>query len=472
MIGREKEQRTLLDILGSDQSEFVAVFGRRRVGKTFLVQETLGKDLLFRHTGIANCSMREQLEHFRDSLVEAGLPPLEVPKSWLAAFQSLKKLVAGSRRKRKVLFIDELPWMDAHKSRFVSALEGFWNGWAAARKDVVLVVCGSATSWIVEKILRNRGGLHNRVTRTIRLEPFTLRECERYAESRRLNLTRRQIAALYMVFGGVPFYWRHVEKGLSPDQAVDRLFFAPGAELRGEYETLFRSLFKREAPHVRIIEALARAERGSTRNEIIAATGLADTGAFAKHLEELEQCGFVRRYDLPGRRTRGALWQLVDNFALFHLRFVAGRRGQDPAFWSRSAESGARRDWEGRAFERLCLLHVPQLRKALGISGVLTGVYAWRGEARDGLRGAQIDLVLDRNDGIVNLCEMKFSSAPFSIDGRYADTLRNKRELFRLTTGTRKALHLTFVTSAGLRRNANANDVQYEATLDDLFADA
>ena len=471
MVGREKERNILLEALHSDQSEFVAVYGRSRVGKTFLVEETFGDSFVFRHAGLASCPQKEQLEHFRDSLVEAGLPPMPVPRSWLAAFQHLKKLVAASRRKRKVLFVDELPWMDAHKSRFVPALEGFWNGWAAARRDVVLVVCGSATSWIVDKILRDRGGLHNRVTRSIRLEPFTLRECELFAASRRLVLTRRQIAALYMVFGGVPFYWRHLARGLSPDQDVDRLFFAPGAELRGEYETLFRSLFKREAQHVRIVEALAKKGTGLTRNEIVAAAGLADTGALTKKLEELEQCGFVRRYDLPGRKVRGAIWQLVDNFCLFHVRFVAGRRGQDPAFWSRIAGTGVRRDWEGRAFERLCLLHVPQLRKALGVSGVLTGVYAWRAEARDGLRGAQIDLVLDRADGVANLCEMKFSEDAFSIDRRYAETLRNKRELFRLDTGTRKALHLTFVTCVGLRRNAWANDVQSEATLDDLFAD-
>ncbi len=471
MIGREKEQSILIESLESDQSEFVAVYGRRRVGKTFLVQETLGRSLLFRHAGIANSTQREQLEHFRNSLVEAGMPPMRSPKTWLEAFQHLKTLVAGSNKKRKVLFIDELPWMDAHKSRFVPALEGFWNGWAAARKDVVLVVCGSATSWIIDKILRNRGGLHNRVTHSIRLDPFTLLECERFAESRRLALTRRQIAQLYMVLGGVPFYWRHLIKGLSPDQNIDRLFFEPGAELKGEYETLFRSLFKRESPHVRIVESLARKGKGLTRNEILAATGLADTGAFSKHLEELEQCGFIRRYDLPGRKVRGAIWQLIDNFTLFHHHFVAGRRGLDPAFWSRMAGAGERHDWEGRAFERLCLLHVAQIRKALGISGVLTGVYAWRAEGRNGLRGAQIDLVLDRADGVANLCEMKFCDGPFSVDRRYAETLRNKRDLYRLDTGTRKALHLTLVTSAGLRRNAYANDIQSEATLDNLFAE-
>ena len=471
MVGREKEIARLNQIYDSDESEFVAVYGRRRVGKTYLVREVFANRILFMHTGRANAAMKQQLAAFRASLQEQGLancPPLG---SWLEAFQELKRLINSSGALRKVLFIDELPWLDTPKSGFLSELEGFWNQWASARKDIVLVVCGSATSWIINKVLRNRGGLHNRVTAQIPLEPFTLGECERYAVSRGMAPSRAEIVEYYMVLGGIPYYWRFLDKGLSLSQNIDALFFASGAPLRLEFSELYSSLFRHEEPYVRIVSALGRRRVGLGREEISEETGLASNGRLTGLLEELEQCGFIRKYRAFGLRRREAIYQLIDNFTLFYFQFMQGNHGGDVNFWSNSINSHVRLAWEGLAFERVCLQHVRQIKAALGISGVLTEVSSWRRppSANEG-RGAQIDLVIDRADRLVNLCEMKFSGDEYAIDDAEEKRLRNRRAAFIEETGTRKGCHVTMVTTYGIKRNRHSGIIQSQVTMDQLFA--
>ena len=471
MVGRKKEIKMLRNAAESKCSEFVAVYGRRRVGKTFLVRETFNSNFTFQHSGVANSGTKIQLERFRRSLVESGHAKCPVLKTWFQAFDELKSVVASSSAGKKILFIDEMPWMDKPNANFIPALENFWNAWASARKDVVLIVCGSATSWMLNKVIHGRGGLHNRVTVRIPLRPFSLSECEVLAESMGLEATRYQLVQYYMALGGVPYYWNYLQSGLSVAQNMDMLFFAGDDRLEGEFAELFASLFSKDAPYVRIVEALCSRRMGLVREEIAQATGLSNSGTLTRYLSELEQCGFVRKYRMGGRRVRDAIYQLVDNFSLFHFRFVRENADGDPLFWSGSVDKPVLLSWQGLSFELVCLEHVEQIKRALQIGGVHSLNYAWRCEhpQDDAERGAQIDLVIDRDDGIVNLCEMKFAAKEYAITADDDASMRNKRTAFKRETKSRKAVHFTYVTSFGLAKNRYAGEVQSEVTLDDLF---
>ena len=452
MIGREKERKALEDALDSEYSEFVAVYGRRRVGKTFLVRETFNYTFTFQHSGLARSGMKRQLKAFAGSLKDAGLVVRAMPKD--------------SSDEKKIVFIDEMPWMDTPKSGFVPALENFWNGWASARKDVLLIVCGSATSWIINKILRNRGGLHNRVTVEIPLSPFTLRECEMHSESRRLGLSRRQIVELYMALGGIPYYWNLLERGLSPAQNLDALFFARNGRLRMEYSELYSSLFKNPVPYEKIVAELGRRGMGLTREEIATAVGVSESGTLTRYLEELEQCGFIRKYPVLGKRNKGSVFQLVDCYTLFYFKVVAAVGGRGENFCTLSADSSFVSVWEGLAFERVCLLHVGEIKRALQIGGVVSDVAPWRSSGEERV---QIDMLIDRRDGVINLCEMKFSREAYELSAEELERMQRRRRVFKTETGTRKAVHLTMVVSPELRQNSHSKDLQSVVCLDDLF---
>lgn len=469
MIGRQKEQEELARLYNSDESEFVAVYGRRRVGKTYLIRETFEGRMTFTHTGKANGSTAVQLAHFQQSLKDFGAGRIARPKTWGDAFNELRNLLEKSEVKRKVVFIDEMPWLDTQRSNFLSALDSFWNEWASARKDVLLIVCGSAAAWMVKNLFRNRGGLHNRVTARIALQPFSLGECEEYAQERGLSMSRSDLAECYMILGGIPYYWRGLLRGLSLPQNIDRLCFEDGAPLKGEFDELYKSLFRNGKTYEKVVTALARKKAGMTRNEIIEATGDGLKGTLTDVLSSLEHSGFVRCYRSIGKRKREAIYQLIDNFTLFHFRFLDGVTN-DPNFWQATSLSPTRAAWRGLAFERLCLQHVKQIKTALGIAGIHVESYSWS-HAKDDLvpEGAQIDLLLDRSDGVINVCEMKFSTDKYVIDARGEEDLRRKLAVFQAVTGTRKALHVTMVTSFGLLRNSHCGRVQSQVTLDDLF---
>ena len=468
MVGRIAEQAELRALLDNSESVFAAVYGRRRVGKTYLVRKTFGNHFAFDHVGLSSGKMSDQLESFRNSLIAHGHRKCPVLKSWIGAFEELKKLLDRGKSTQKIVFIDELPWMDTSKSRFIPAFEHFWNSWAAWRNDIVLIVCGSATSWLLNKVINSKGGLHNRVTKRIRLEPFTLAECEQLSAEKGLALDRHQIAECYMVFGGVAYYWSLLEKGLSVAQNIDRLFFSQNGALRGEYQELYKSLFRVPEPYERIVCALGTRKVGMTRSAVAEAAGLNDNGALTKYLEELEQCGFVRKYLAFGKIGKDALFQLVDNFTLFYFCFrTAIQRGAEN-YWLEKLDAQSHVVWTGLAFERVCLLHVQQIRIALGISGVATNVCSWSGADENGRR-AQIDLLLDRNDRVITLCEMKFADEAYALTKKDIESLRHKRAAFRFATGTRRAVHLTMVTAEGLEHNSYRNEIQRELTLDDLF---
>ncbi len=471
MIGRIDEQRRLREAFESEHSEFVAVYGRRRVGKTFLIREQFNYKFTFQHTGLARTSTREQLQSFQLSLRRQGYKKAPLPGNWIEAFDMLKDLIEWSREKRKVVFIDEMPWMDAPRSSFLPALENFWNGFAAARKDVVLIACGSATSWIVRKLLKNKRGLHNRITYRIHLQPFTLNECEQYAIQRRLGMNRHQLIEGYMALGGIPYYWSLLDKSMSLALNIDRLFFSKDGELKGEYNELYASLFNHPEKYLLVIETLGRKRLGLNREEIIKEGKLESNGKLSEILEDLENCGFIRKYNMIGMKSKGALYQLTDCYTLFYFRFIHDNPANDEHFWSKSIGTGEYNNWCGLAFERVCLLHSRQIKAKLGISGIISSEYAWSAEREEGKRGAQIDLLIDRNDGVINLCEMKYSKAPFRIDANFEANLLNKRTRFIDATHTKKAVHLTMVCSQGLERNSYADEIQSLVTGGDLFAE-
>jgi len=467
MIGRATEVETLLACRDAKRPHFVVVTGRRRVGKTYLVRQAFEDDFAFYTTGLARVGRRRQLEEFAEALRRHGLPHAAVPKDWFAAFRTLRDLLEASDRPKKVVFLDELPWMDTRRSEFLSALESFWNGWASARADILLVVCGSATSWVVGNLFLNTGGLHNRVTRRIHLQPFTLAECRALLEANGVLLGATDLLEAYMVFGGIPHYLDQLDRRQSLAQNIDRLCFADGAPLGDEFDQLYSSLFAQPENHVAVIRAVGQKRRGLARGEIIAATGISDGGGLTKVLDELERSGFLRRDRGFGKAERDGLYQLSDPFSDFALRFL--RPGvADEAFWSGTDHSGARNAWRGYAFEQVCLAHLPQIKGKLGISGVATTTSSWLGQ-RDGQK-AQIDLVLARRDGVINLCEMKFADREYEITKAYADRLRQQRWAFADHAPKSAALHTTLVTPYGVKRNIHWSEVQAEVTLDDLFA--
>ena len=471
IIGRERERRILTRCETSGKPEFVAVYGRRRVGKTYLVAWHFANKFAFSVTGVSGGNMKQQLREFHMALTRHYNGDIPIPKDWPEAFALLeKKLDGDSSLGKKVLFIDELPWLDTQKSGFLSALEHFWNAFASRRPDILLIVCGSAASWIIKNLLENYGGLHNRVTETIVVEPYLLSDCEAFFRSRNISFNRQQIAEAYMILGGVPFYMDAMDRMFGLNQNIDLLFFEKNAKLSNEFDRLYRSLFRNADNHMRIVETLARDGLGMTRQELSAASGISDGGGLTKALSELEACALIKRdFDIAKKRN-GEYYKLIDFFSLFYFKYLKNRKSSDPHFWTNYLTDPAHRVWCGYAFERLCAAHVGLIKHKLGISGMVTEVYAFRSKQKKG--GAQIDLVIDRKDGVVNLCECKFTIKPYALDEKDAADLERKKEIFLMETGSKKAIHTTMITANGLVQNAYRNEIQAEITLDDLFVSA
>ena len=468
-IGREKELARLRVVLESRRSEFVAVYGRRRVGKTLLIRKAFDDKFTFKMSGIANANTPAQLQNFHTALARVQPTGKEtpVPKTWFEAFGQLSDMLEKSKVKRKVIFIDELPWFDTRRSDFVSSLEHFWNSWAAYRDDVVLVVCGSAASWMINSLIHHKGGLHNRLTEKILLSPFHLREAELLLKVQNPTLTRYQVVQIYMVTGGIPFYLQAFSGTESPVQNIERICFSPDGLLRLEFESLYRALFSTHERHIAIVRAIATKAKGLTRDEIIKISKLPDAGSTTNILDELEKSGFIRRYQPFQKKKRNSLYQLSDFYTLFYLRFIEKSDPNDSNNWVNSIDKPSHRAWSGYAFEQVCLHHIPQIKKALGVSGVVSHSSAWKSQTSE--KGAQIDLLIDRRDEVINLCEMKFSTAPFTINKSYAANLNNKIEVFNEETKNRKAVHLTMITTFGVKQNSYSHMVHRDLKMDVLF---
>ena len=470
MIGRKKEQQLLHELASSNESEFVVVYGRRRVGKTYLVRETFENDFFFSYTGIANINAKQQRMEFTKALREYGWLPKngdeDFPQTWFEAFDALRALITKANTKKKLIIsIDEMPWMDNKKSDFVPAFEKFWNGWASGQKNIMLIICGSATSWITKKIFRNIGGLYNRVTRQIALKPFTLNECRDYYNSKGIVMNTQDLIESYMIFGGIPYYLRMVEKRYSLALNVDRICFEESAPLKYEFDRLMETLFANHKKYTEILEALHSKKKGLTRETISNLINFGNGGNLTRILLELEESGFIRKYKPFGKTKNSALYRLTDSFAAFHLSFIRNVNSEN--YWSSYTDNAGHRAWSGYAFEQVCFSHIKQIKEALGISGIQTDVSSWINH--NGGKGAQIDLVIDRSDRVINICEIKFAKGPFEIDRSYDYALRDKIEIFRNVTKTRKALHLTMITTYGIKQGKYAGIVQSEVNMDELI---
>ncbi len=466
IIGRIEEIKEFQAILASNKSEFLVVYGRRRIGKTFLIREYFKDQISYHITGLADGNKQQQIDNFYTILLKNYKLKKNENKAttWLGAFEHLQQYLAKQSKKKKVVFLDELPWLATAKSDFMLALNNFWNHWASSRKDIVLIVCGSAASWIIENVLQDKGGLHNRVTRRIKLLPFTLKETELFLKKRKFNVTQYEIAKLYMCLGGIPFYLDLLNSNISIAQNIDKLFFTQNGALRNEFYELYKSLFKNATKHIAIIKIMAQKAKGMSRLDIIKYSKLPNAGSTTRILEELEESGFITKYQNFGKLSRDTVYQLTDYFTLFHFKFIAKSSTIDKGFWLKKLESPSQNTWAGLTFEHLCLQHLDNIKLRLGIHTIDTHSSVWHN------RNAQIDLIIDRKDNVITICEIKFSKEPFTIDKKYFENLQNKMAQIRQEISPTKSLQLVMITTFGLAESKYNNAiVNQNVLLQDLF---
>lgn len=466
-IGREQEIKLLHRIMDSDRAEFVAVYGRRRVGKTYLIQEFFNYNFSFFATGIIDGDKDEEMFAFTSSLIEAGYKGHR-PSTWLEAFEALQTTLSVQSKKGKcIIYIDELPCFDTPKSGFVRALGHFWNKWASLRKDVVLIVCGSATSWMIENIINDHGGLHDRTTHTLYLRQFNLSETEQYLKVSGFKWPRQMIVETYMMLGGIPFYLSLLDKQESLAQNIDRLYFQRNSELSQEYHRLYASLFKSPEPYLRIVETLGRAKEGLTRHEIATILKVPSSGTLTQQLNNLTHCDIIRKYITKVKnkpRVKEAYYQLTDLFTLFHLTFSAKLLTED--YWEQRLNTPTLNTWQGLAFEHVCMVHIGQIRHALGLDRIAVEYYSWRSKEKP---HSQIDMIIERADHLINLCEIKYSYAEYTIEASEERKFKNRVAAFIRESKTNCGILSTWITPYGLYKNEHSIEVQYEVTLDDLF---
>ena len=478
IIGREQEKRLLTNYVDSRKAEFVALYGRRRVGKTYLVRNLFEGRFAFDMTGVINGSKDEQMASFTQALRRSGMPPsVPAPTKWMEAFSILRDLLEEQPTDRPcIIFIDELPCLDTPRAGFVHALDHFWNSWGAHHRHVKLIVCGSATSWMIRNLVDSHGGLHNRLTHEIHLHQFTLCETELFLRHERFKWNRLNICQLYMITGGVPYYLSLLNNSEGLSANIDRLFFSPDGELRREYQRLYSSLFKTPEPYMDIVQLLAKHRQGLTRDEIKDKLTKGTGGYLSSLLDDLQHCDFIRHYNIREQRVKrnGGIYQLTDFYTLFYHTFCK-EPVSDPHFWSHTTRQPRQNTWNGLGFERVCMAHIPQIKQALGIDRIHTEYYAWRSRQNKDKSvanpklGAQIDLLIERSDQLINLCEMKFSNAPYAITGEEEMRMRIRQDDFVNETGAREGILLTFITTYGLRQNSHSSCIDNEVTMNDLF---
>ena len=388
--------------------------------------------------------------------------------------EAIEKVEKG---KKIILFFDEVPWLASKRSKFLNALEHFWNRYISRNKNVILIICGSSASWIIRNIINNKGGLHGRVTKKMRLLPFTLLETEEYLQSRHIELERKQIIDIYMAMGGVPKYLSYIARGKSAAQIINEVCFSLNGGLYNEFENLYKSLFENYGHHIAIVKALAKAIDGLTKDELLDKVKLASGGSSSRMIEDLVDAGFLIYMPSFNKKKSGGIYRLIDEYSLFYLTWISenskiGMESIDAEFWIKKQGTSRWNTWSGCAFESLCLKHIQKIKSALGISGISTIESGWRYLPKKAMNqpGAQIDLVIDRADKCINLCEMKYCDTEFVIDKPYVERLQNKKKVFREQTGTSKTLFTTMVTTYGAKKNTHyLSAVDSQLTMNDLF---
>jgi uncharacterized protein len=473
LVGRENEISILKEALNSPNAELIAMYGRRRVGKTYLIRTIYENDIVFEVSGLNKAPLAQQLENFSSTLSTAFKLPVDIaiPRNWLQAFRQLIKLLEPNLSTQKqVVFLDEFPWFDTPKSNFLIAFDNFWNSWASKQDNLVVVICGSAASWMIQNIVRNKGGLHNRITRRMRLMPFNLYETEVFLKNKYINLDRYQILQLFMITGGVPHYLKEAKRGESVTQIIDRVCFTNDGLLLDEFKSLYSALFDNAEKHIAIVKALAIKHTGMIRSEIMEACHLSSGGGLSKLLEELLESGFISEFTPFNKTSKDAIYKLTDEYSLFYLKFIEESKALGEGTWFNQSTGASWKSWSGFAFENICLKHPLQIKKALNILGVYSEQSAWRYVSKGEEKGTQIDLLIDRKDNCINLCELKFSITEFTIDKKYAEELAAKRRIFLAQTGTKKSVFITLISTFGVKNNAHyLNNVQNQLTMNILF---
>ncbi len=470
LIARQAECELLEQCLTSNRSEFVIICGRRRIGKTFLVDSFFNKEYDFSFVGSHKAKTHVQLRKFAKALKEYSGEKQSVFSDWYDAFDALEEYLQKlPNDRKKIIFIDEMPWIDTLRSTFVSALEDFWNGWANRRDDIILIASGSATSWMADNLISNQGGLHNRITQRINLDPFTLEDTEEFIRNTGSSWERYDILQCYMFTGGVPYYLNLLNPKLSVSQNIDKLCFDDNGVLRHEYDELYNALFTHAESYTKVVELLYHHKAGLTKAEISKLTNI--NGKKLKTiLKNLTQCDFIDEYELFGTKST-LVYRLVDFYTMFYLKFLEDKHNKDNQWWSHNIDNPGIRAWMGLAFELICMRHHLQIKKALGISGIGTSISTWKCEpdTKKDLPGAQIDMLIERSDRIIHLCEMKFSEAEYNISSDYEMRLRKRMSIFKERSKTKKTLVHTFVTTYGLGQGKHNSIVHSEVTMDDLF---
>ena len=473
LIGRERELSELQWAMESHRSEFITLYGRRRVGKTFLVRRFFNDSYCFHYVGAHRQAKKVQLQNFREALARySGNNGIPQPGNWHEAFLQLESYLETCPEQRKVIFFDEMPWMDTQGSEFVDELEYFWANWVQDRDDIVFIACGSATSWMKEKLEDNQGGLHNRITHRIYLRPFYLSECKAYLLDHGFDWDEYQILQCYMIFGGVPYYLSLLRPYLSLPENVDSLIFRRGGDLSDEFNELYSALFRKADRYIAIVRLLSTKRQGFLRSEIEKATGISG-GGLTKLLENLERCDFIVSYAQFGNKNKLTLYRLADFYTLFYFQYVENNRSRDEQYWQHHFTDRCVEAWEGFTFEEICLRHLPHIKQGLGISGMATESSSWRltAPAGNSRKGAQIDLVIKRADKIIHLIEMKFCEHTYSITKDYEERLQTRKQLFMEETGVAHGAVHTFITPLGLTRNSHTTFVHSQLTAKDLFRD-
>ena len=461
IIGRHEEIKLLEKIYQSAHSEFVAVYGRRRVGKTFLIKTFFEKKecFFFRITGQKKASMVEQIYKFTRQLEEVFFVEgirLKEPKNWDRAFELLTgRLKEKVKDKKKVvLFFDELPWLATKKSKLIQALEYYWNQYWEDMSNLTLIVCGSAASWIIDNIVNNKAGLHNRITKTMLLDPFTLLETKEYLHSLGIRYLDKQILEVYMIMGGIPFYLKEIEKGLSVPQNIDRVCFHKTGLLFSEFKNLFASLFNQASIHGKLLHVIFKSRYGMIGRKIAEKMrNVTSGGSLYKRLEELETAGFIIGIVPYGFSKKNKVYRIIDEYTLFYLSwidFVKNKLKQidrSKGYWEDKVCSQSWKIWTGYAFEDICLKHLSVIKKKLNIKSSAIAD-SWQYFLKKGSKeeGAQIDLLFDRNDGVITICEIKYHTPSYLFNKEEAHKLQSKVKVFKKVTKTTKQIQLALIT--------------------------
>ncbi len=482
IVGREKEVKILDKVWKSKDAEFVAVYGRRRVGKTHLIREYFSdKGIYLEASGAKDKPLKKQLENFMKAISRTffnGMP-LQTPQSWDKAFELLtKELVNTPKSKKAIIFLDELPWMATKKSGMLQSLDYYWNLHWSKIPNLILIACGSAASWILEKLIYAKGGLHKRITRKILLEPYNLKETQEFLNSLSVKTNQKQILDIYMAIGGIPYYLKAVDKGLSAAQNIDAICFHKNGLLYNEFSNLFEALFEQADVNLAIVREIVKHGNEISREDLIRATGIKSGGTLNKRLQELEASNFIQSFLSYGRKKRDHSYRVIDEFSLFHLKWIepiltSGVRIENQGYWQNIVNTPAVTNWAGYAFENVCLKHTNQIRLALGMEKIACKAGRWHYLPKKSLhkRGAQIDLLFDREDGIITICEIKYSNKAFIIDKEYGKQLIKKIEVFEEQTKSSKQIFLAMITTNGIKHNLWSEElVQNEVTLANLFA--